>query len=84
MIDREKMIRTILEAEDGPALKMAYGFLQGVREDTEERRRSGNYEEPELSQRERAAKYLLSIKEGWFLKRIYVSIRDYLIEKGEI
>lgn len=51
MIDREEMIRTILEAEDGPALKMAYGFLQGVREDTEERRRSGEYREPELDQR---------------------------------
>ena len=74
MIDREEMIRTILEAEDGPALKMAYGFLQGVREDTEERRRSGEYREPELDQRLQAVRHLMAVEDKEILGRICMII----------
>lgn len=61
MVDREKMIQILLEAEDGPGLRMAYGFLEGVSEDTEEGRRSGSYQEPELNMKMQAVKCLLSI-----------------------
>lgn len=82
MIDREEMIKAVLRAEDGPGLKMAYGFLQGVSEDTEERQRSGSYKEPELDQRLRAVKGLLSIRDKKLFRRISVIIMDNAMEIG--
>lgn len=61
MIDREEMIRVVLGAEDGPGLKFSYGALLGEREDMEERRRLGAYQEPELNQRLQAVRHLLAV-----------------------
>lgn len=82
MIDREEMIRVVLGAEDGPGLKFSYGALLGEREDMEERRRSGTYQEPELSQRLQAIKCLLSIRNEQSLRRIY-ELAEYLCTRED-
>ena len=74
MIDREEMIRTILDAEDGPGVRFSYGALLSECEDMKERQRSGEYREPELDQRLQAVRHLMAVEDKEILGRICMII----------